>query len=205
MLSALYINRKSGLMNRAIKTVVTFSWLVSAWAVPCAAIAAPSGIAPHMPMAIPGDFFLCQLPLAVRALKGASGYGSPDGSGPSVKHVRQGERLQVLEARQIVIRPGIAVVRDGSFASNELGLAAGDEIYVLAEWEFDIFHAWFKGKRISLPVQDPAYFTMFSAPQVEQWMRVRTRDGVPGPFWMRIDPDLANAKTTSDCTRLPTH
>ncbi|MFL6658335.1 MAG: hypothetical protein ACJ8GW_09705 [Massilia sp.] len=192
-------------MNRAIKTAVAFSWLMSTWAVPCAAIAAPSGIAPHMPMAIPGDFFLCQLPLAIRALTGAPGYGSPDGSGATTKQVRQGERLQVLEARQIVIRPGIAVVRDGSFAANELGLAAGDEVYVLAEWEFDFSHAWVNGKRIGLPVQDPAYFTMLSAPQVEQWMRVRTREGVSGQFWMRIDPELAKAKATLDCLRLPTH
>jgi hypothetical protein len=105
-----------------------------------------------------------------------------------------------LDARHVVVLPGIAeVVAD--FENNILALSVGEQVYVLAEWEIDYYHAWYKGKEVDggLPIGDSRAFRTLRKPVVESWIKVAGPRGLIR--WVPDTEAISDLQAISACEK----
>lgn len=166
--------------------------------------AAVTGKPPPMPMSFHQAFFGCLLPLEVTLQATTAGYRTPDQQ-IETQTLTKGSRVHVVDAIDIVRKPGLAKVTDPDFEHNDVGLRRGDEVYILTDWEMLYSHAWADDREVGggLPVRDTSYFTVVREPKVERWVLVRSRIAPITTWWIKTGDALYDRRSIDTCKRIP--
>lgn len=160
-----------------------------------------------MSMTFVGDYWDCVLPLKI-TLKGPSiGYETPDDKSKAVQAFRTKDRVAILEVRDVVTEPGLAVVKRDDFDNNHLGLKVGTEVYALVEWEYLYYHAWVAGHEIEggLPLADDTYFELSRIPKVEHWILLKQSRVAGRKSWVKYDDGVRDDRAIRTCKNYQHH
>ena len=113
----------------------------------------------------------------------------------------------MLEIRDVVTEPGLAVVKRDDFDNNHLGLKVGTEVYALAEWEYLYYHAWIDGHEIEggLPLADDTYFELSRSPKVEHWILLQKPRTKSIKTWVRYDGTVRDDHAIKTCKNYQHH
>lgn len=166
--------------------------------------AAPAAKAPRMPMSFHQVFFGCVLPLEVTLQATTAAYRTSDQK-IATQVMAKGSRVHVVDAVDIVRKPGLAKVVDPDFERNDVRLRRRDEVYILADWEMLYSHAWANGREVEggLPIHDTRYFRVVQEPKVEHWDLVRSKLAPTTTWWIKADDALYDKRSIDACERIP--
>jgi hypothetical protein len=136
------------------------------------------------------------LPREWRWCKPAIVRSEPSGSAPVVATIPAGQPAQAVDGRIRITRLGIVVVRD-SLREEPTDwyrgppLAPGDTVYLLYYLDELGWQWWYRGTEYesldfwSTDPRDPVKALLVRAPGREDWLELRTPDGVTG--WWRSE------------------
>ncbi|MDF0378408.1 hypothetical protein [Methylophilus sp. YYY-1] len=164
--------------------------------------AAPLGNAPQNNYSVPQFWNICLNPVTVLMQQPSVIYSSTSKKSKVVAKLSRKEKVSVVEAVDIVIKPGVAKVV-GDFENNYLKLSVGTEVYVLAEWEIDYAHAWYAGKAVEggLPIFDPSAFSIIKKPTIERWLKIKNSQSPYKSGWALDSEAFSDNNAISTCKR----
>jgi hypothetical protein len=158
-------------------------------------------------MTFAGDYWDCVLPLKITITGPSTGYETPEDNSKAVQKFRTRDRVVMLEIRDVVTEPGLAVVKRDDFDNNHLSLKVGTEVYALAEWEYLYYHAWIDGHEIEggLPLADDTYFELSRPPKVEHWILLQ-KSRIKGiKSWVKYDDAVRDDHAIKTCKNYQHH
>jgi hypothetical protein len=160
--------------------------------IPLISGAALLGNAPQNNYPVPQFWNICLNPVTVSMQQPSVIYSATSKKSKIVAKLSRGEKVSVVEAVDIVIKPGMAKVV-GYFEHNDLKLPIGTEVYILTEWEISYAHAWYAGKEVEggLPIYDSSAFSITAEPVVERWIKIKSNQ-LPSKHGWAVDSDAFN-------------